>query len=170
MSRLSHAMPVISDGSGDGKIGRVCYTSRGMLACRGSVSAASPSPRSAYRYLNGRSTTAVAVSTVPDIDLRQATRPSDRAKSMLPASVGFENPRDGVAVEAGRPSRGQQSHAKKPPKPLARRLPRPKQHADTDEACGQTRVHLQPAGDRSFAPLTVAPDARSCATYANFAS
>lgn len=70
---------------------------------------------------------------------------------MLLASVGFSNPRDGVAVETGRSSRGLQSLAKKPPKTLAQRPPKPKQHADTDEACGQARVHLQPAEDRSFA-------------------
>ncbi|XPS78567.1 hypothetical protein M3J09_010577 [Ascochyta lentis] len=89
----------------------------------------------------------------------------------------FSNPGGGVAVEAGRPSRGQQSRAFKPAKPLARRPPRPQQHADTDEAwgagegarvprCINAAVHLQPAGDRSFAsaPLTAAPSARSCTT------
>ena len=75
-------------------------------------------------------------------------------------------------VKAGRSSRGHQFRANKPPKTLAQRPPRPKQHADTDEAYGQARVHLQPAGNRSFAraPLTVALNASSCATCANFAS
>ncbi|KAJ4989642.1 hypothetical protein SVAN01_04859 [Stagonosporopsis vannaccii] len=71
---------------------------------------------------------------------------SDRAKSMISASVGFENVRDGVVVEAGRPSRSQQSHAEKPPKTLARRPPSPKQHADTDEACGRRGCIFSPQG------------------------
>ncbi|KAF1361367.1 hypothetical protein EJ07DRAFT_154158 [Lizonia empirigonia] len=96
---------------------------------------------------------------------------SDRAKSMLLASVGFSNPRDGVVVEAGRSSRGQQSLAKKPPKTLAQR-PFRRNSMQIRIRRARARVHLQPAVNRSFAsaPLTVAPNARSCATCANFAS
>jgi hypothetical protein len=81
---------------------------------------------------------------------------------MVLVSVGFSNPRGGVKEEAGL----QQFLREKPPKTLAQRLHKPKKHADTDEAFRQTRMHLQPAGDRSFAkaPPTVAQDARSFAT------
>ena len=81
---------------------------------------------------------------------------------MVLVRVGFSNPRGGVKMKAGR----QQFLREKPPKTLAQRLHKPKKHADTDEAFRQTRVHPQPAGDRSFAkaPLTVAQHARSCAT------
>jgi hypothetical protein len=79
---------------------------------RSSVSAASPSPRSAYRYLNGRLATAVALSIMPDTVLRQSRSSIDRAKSMLLVSAGvkvFSNPRDGVLAQPGRSSRVQQS-------------------------------------------------------------
>ncbi|KAJ8116016.1 hypothetical protein OPT61_g2467 [Boeremia exigua] len=115
-----------------------------MATGRGSDSSTSTPPKRPYRYLNGRSTNAVALSTMPDTAQRVAR---DRAKHMLLASVRFSNLRDGGLVKAGRPSRGQQSHTKKPPKTLAQRPPRP----DTTKACRQTGVHLQPAGDRSFA-------------------
>lgn len=53
-------------------------TGHGLPPSRGSVSAASPSPRSAYRYFNGRLATAVALSVMPDIALRQS-RPLQRS-------------------------------------------------------------------------------------------
>lgn len=130
LSNLSHAAP--DSARRFTLLSSNIYTNRAVVACTGSSFLQQSSSRSAYRYLNGRLATALALSIVPDIFLWYWLR---RAKSMHQVSVGFSNPRDGVVVEAGRLSRGQQSLEKKPPKTLAPRLHRPKKHADTDGAC-----------------------------------
>ena len=70
-----------------------------LQPCAGSVSVTIPSLGSAYRYLEGRFTIAVALSINPGFFL---WHPSRRAKSMVLVSVGFSNPRGGVDEEAGR--------------------------------------------------------------------
>ena len=112
---------------------------------------------------------------MPDIALRQSHPANDRAKSMLLASVGVKVVLEPPRRRFGRGwalSRGRLSLTKKPPKTLAQRPPGQNSTQIRMKACGQAMVHFQPAGDRSFAsaPLTVAPNARSCATCANLAS
>lgn len=112
---------------------------------------------------------------MPDIALRQSHPANDRAKSMLLASVGVKVVLEPPRRRFGRGwalSRGRLSLTKKPPKTLAQRPPGQNSTQIRMKACGQAMVHFQPAGDRSFAsaPLTVAPNARSCATCAKLAS